>query len=66
MHVAAAVALLGAFGALSRALPSLTFSEPIRLATVSQLVMGILLLVYLGLCIRSFIRARRAGAGQEA
>ncbi len=65
MHVAAAIALIGALGAFSRALPALSLSEPIRLATLSQLVMGTALLVYLALCIRSFIQARRADAGQE-
>ena len=66
LHAAAAIALIGALGALSRALPALSLSEPIRLATLSQLVMGIALLVYLALCIRSFIQARRVDTGQEA
>ncbi|MEM9529795.1 MAG: hypothetical protein AAGA23_02625 [Pseudomonadota bacterium] len=63
MHAAAAVALLGAGGALGRAIPSLDFSQPLRMATISQLVMGVALVVFLVLCVRSFIQARRAQAG---
>ena len=61
MHAAALIALLGAGGALSRAIPGLLSGE-LRLAGVSQLLMGAGLLVYLALCVRSFILARRASA----
>lgn len=61
MHAAALIALLGAGGALSRAIPGVLAGE-LRLASVSQLLMGAALLVYLALCVRSFILARRAGA----
>ncbi|MEM6708342.1 MAG: hypothetical protein AAF648_06115 [Pseudomonadota bacterium] len=64
MHGAAVVALLGALGALGRALPSLDLSEPLRLATASQLAMGAALLVFLVLCVRSFIAARRASEAE--
>ena len=60
MHAAALIALLGAGGALSRAIPGVLAGE-LRLASVSQLLMGVALLVYLALCVRSFILARRAG-----
>ncbi|MEM8984079.1 MAG: hypothetical protein AAGC71_13695 [Pseudomonadota bacterium] len=61
MHVAAAIALIGALGALSRAIPGLGGDGPVRLATWSQLAMGVALIVYVALCVRSFIQARRAG-----
>ena len=61
MHAAAFIALLGAGGALSRAIPAVLAGE-LRLASVSQLLMGLALLVYLALCVRSFILARRSGA----
>ena len=61
MHAAAAVALLGALGSLGRAIPSLDFSEPLRLAVITQLVMGVAMIVFLVLCVRSFIQARRSG-----
>ncbi|MEO0364851.1 MAG: hypothetical protein AAF265_05070 [Pseudomonadota bacterium] len=61
MHVAATIGLLGAIGALSRAIPALESSDgPIKLSTASQLAMGIGLLVFVGLCVRSFIAARKA------
>ncbi|MEM9386719.1 MAG: hypothetical protein AAGA68_16790 [Pseudomonadota bacterium] len=60
MHAAATIALLGALGSLSRALAGLDFSAPLRLATVVQLVMGVSLIVFLVLCVRSFIDARKA------
>ena len=47
--------------ALSRAIPAVLAGE-LRLASVSQLLMGIGLLAYLALCVRSFILARRRGA----
>ena len=61
MHAAALIALLGAGGALSRAIPAVLSGE-LRLASVSQLLMGVALLAYLALCVRSFILARRSGA----
>ncbi len=61
MHAAAGIALLGALGALGRALPGLNLSEPLRLATISQLTMGFGLLIFIALCVRSFIAARRDG-----
>lgn len=63
MHAAAAVALLGAVGALARAVPGLGADGPLRWATVSQLVMGVGLLVYVALAVRSFVRARSRASG---
>ncbi|MEM6641271.1 MAG: hypothetical protein AAF610_15390 [Pseudomonadota bacterium] len=62
MHVAALIALLGAGGALSRAIPTLTAGKDIGLSTVSQLIMGVGLILFLIICIRSFIAARRGAA----
>ncbi|MEM6775093.1 MAG: hypothetical protein AAF640_09610 [Pseudomonadota bacterium] len=59
MHLAATLALLGAIGALVRGLPALLSSDELRLATMSQLVMGVAMIVFLVLCVRSFIAARR-------
>lgn len=60
MHAAAALALLGVLGSLGRAIPALDFSQPIRGAVIAQLVMGVALLIFLALCIRSFIAARKS------
>ncbi len=60
MHAAAALALLGALGSLVRAIPALDFSEPLRGAVIAQLVMGVALLIFLALCIRSFMAARKS------
>ena len=64
MHGAAGVALLGLLGSLGRAIPAVLGGNEIGLAVGSQLTMGILLLIFLVLCVRSFIAARKArGAG---
>ncbi|MEM6810378.1 MAG: hypothetical protein AAF350_12845 [Pseudomonadota bacterium] len=62
MHAAAAVALLGALGSLSRAVPGLMSDGPLRLATTVQLIMGVVLVIFIVLCVRSFIAARKSGA----
>ena len=49
MHAALLMALLGAGGALSRAVPAVLAGE-LRLASISQLLMGVGLLVCLALC----------------
>jgi hypothetical protein len=53
------VALLGVIGAFMRAIPALAKGSGITLGVGSQLVMGILLIIFLVLAIRSFINARR-------
>ena len=64
MHAAAALALLGVLG-LARAVVALVRwqtggPEPARpAAAVSQSILAVLLLVFLVMCVRSFIAARR-------
>lgn len=60
MHGAAAVGLLGVLGSLGMAIPKLARGADLTLALGSQLFMGVLLVIYVGLCVRSFIAARRA------
>lgn len=64
MHVAAMFGLLGALGGLGMGLPKLgalmdgTAQRPVAVAL--QIAMGVIALVFLALCIKSFIDARRA------
>lgn len=58
MHVAALVGLLGLLGGFGMGLRKL-FSDP-GLAAFSQVFLGIVCLIFLIVCIRSFIAARRA------
>lgn len=64
MHVAAVFGLLGTFGGLGMGLPKLglllagTASRP--LAVSMQIAMGVISLIFLALCVKSFIDARRA------
>jgi hypothetical protein len=64
MHVAAVVGLLGLIGAVFRPIKtiaggeSLTFGAPV----ITQLAMAAICLVFLVLCVRSFMAARRSGA----
>ena len=60
IHLAALVSLLGILGSLQRAIPGLFSAEPMRVATLSQLLMASLLLIFFAICIRSFIIARRS------
>jgi hypothetical protein len=61
MHAAAVFALLGFLAPLGRLLPQLARGNtPRPLVFVSQAGMSILCLVFLILCVRSFIAARRA------
>ena len=64
MHAAVAVGLIGALAALGRGVPAALDGEGARPAVLSQLVMGVLLLVYVGLGVQSFIAARRARMGR--
>ncbi|MEM9172343.1 MAG: hypothetical protein AAGA84_06520 [Pseudomonadota bacterium] len=66
MHAAAAIALLGALGALGRGVPAALADDSLRLATIVQLTMGITLVVFIVLCVRSFIAARKAGGLDSA
>ncbi len=62
MHVAALVGLIGAGGGLGMSLPKLFAVEPLArpLAAYSQLALGVLCGIFLALCVRSFVAARRA------
>jgi hypothetical protein len=60
MHAAVAVGLIGAIAALARGIPGALNGDPTRPAVLSQLAMGVLLLIYVALGVRSFIAARRA------
>lgn len=60
MHINVTVALLGFLGAGGRALFALTSGHtPDQIALTAQLLMAVLLLIYVILCVRSFIAARR-------
>lgn len=59
MHVAALVALLGTVGGFRMAIKGL-LGEPHWLKIVTQGSLGVLCLVFLVLCVRSFIQARVA------
>ena len=64
MHAAVAVGLIGALAALGRAVPAALAGDATRPAVLSQLVMGVLLLIYVALGVQSFIAARRARMGR--
>ena len=59
MHAAVAIGLLGALAALGRGIPGAINGDAMRPAVLSQLAMGVLLLIYVGLGVQSFIAARR-------
>lgn len=60
MHAAVAVGLLGALASLGRAIPAVMDGNAGRPAVISQLVMAVLLLIYVGFGVQSFVAARRA------
>jgi len=64
MHAAVAVGLIGALASLGRGVPAAMTGDATRPAVLSQLVMGVVLLVYVALGVQSFIAARRARAGR--
>ena len=64
MHAAVAVGLLGAIASLVRAVPAVIAGNGGRPAVISQLVMAVLLLIYVGLGVQSFIAARKARTGR--
>ncbi len=66
MHINVTIALLGFIGAASRAVigtmhASDAGKSPDAIALGSQLTMAALTLIYVILCVRSFISARRSG-----
>jgi nitrate/nitrite transporter NarK len=64
MHAAVAVGLIGALAALGRGVPAAMAGDAMRPAVLSQLVMGVLLLIYVALGVQSFIVARRSRLGR--
>jgi hypothetical protein len=64
MHAAVAVGLLGALAALARGVPAALGGDAARPAVMSQLAMGVLLLIYVALGVQSFIAARKARLGR--
>lgn len=64
MHAAVAVGLLGALASLGRAMPAVMDGGATRPAVMSQLAMGVLLIVYVYLGVQSFIAARKARGGR--
>lgn len=64
MHAAVAIGLVGAIAALARAVPAALNGQASRPAVLAQLAMGVLLLIYVGLGVQSFVAARRARLGR--
>jgi len=65
MHINVTVGLLGFLGAGGSALHEYTSARsqgigPTPIALGSQLTMAVMLLIYVNLCVRSFIKARRS------
>lgn len=65
MHVNVTIGLLGFLGAGAEAVRSYVSAraagvEPDAIAMVCKIIMAVLLLIYVILCVRSFIAARRA------
>ena len=58
-HIAVLFALLGSLGGLGMGIKK-TASDGLGSAQIGQLVMGIICLIYLVACIRSFISARKS------
>lgn len=66
MHINVTIALLGFLGGTAKAVHGYLHAlaaghEPQRIGLASQITMAALLLIYVILCVRSFIAARRAG-----
>lgn len=67
MHLAAGIALLGVLGALGRPISKLASGDGVALGLplISQLMMAALCGVFLVLCIKSFVDARRRRGEEE-
>ena len=63
MHVAALLGLIGALGGLGMALKALPKLMAGNLPQIEQLSMGVISMVFVALCVKSFIDARRARKG---
>ena len=64
MHAAVAVGLIGALASLGRAVPAVLNGNAGRPAVIAQILMALLLLMYVGFGVQSFIAARRARLGR--
>jgi hypothetical protein len=64
MHAAVAVGLIGAIASAVRAVPAVMRGDASRPAVIAQLIMAVLLLIYVGLGVQSFIAARKARLGK--
>jgi hypothetical protein len=64
MHAAVAIALIGAIASLGRGVPAAIAGGASRPAVISQLALGVLLVVYVALGVQSFIAARKARLGR--
>jgi hypothetical protein len=63
MHVAVIIALLGFAGSVSGLLKVVSGNlGPRPNAAIAQAVMAVMMLIFVVLCVRSFINARRSGA----
>ena len=60
MHAALALALLGVLGTAPRIFAAINAGNISRPATLAQIAMAVVLLVYIALGVKSFIDARRA------
>jgi hypothetical protein len=65
MHINVTIGLLGLLGSVGKAIQGYGHArslgiDPDMKAIGAQLTMGVLLLIYVNLCIRSFIQARRS------
>ena len=60
MHAALALALLGVLGTAPRIVAAINAGNISRPATLAQIAMAVVLLVYIALGVKSFIDARRA------
>jgi hypothetical protein len=69
MHIAVVVGLLGLLGSIRGliSLPALLSGAdvPLPAAVISKSLMAIVCAVFVGLCVRSFIEARRSRTGQS-
>jgi len=68
MHINVTVGLLGLIGAIAAALQGYGHARslgvnPDYIALAAKLTMAVLLLIYVNLCVRSFIQARRSRKG---
>ena len=67
MHIAVLVGLLGFLGTVSglAALPAVLAGGQVErpMAVIAKSIMAVLMAVYVALCVRSFINARRSRAG---